>query len=400
MQSRIILISNDSNFFEYITPKLNLRKSDELFRFSFAELPDKLHLLASALLIINSENAEENTLELLNLTKPAVSLVFGYNDDVDFKVEVYKRGALGYVTPFMQDEEFSAKLTSTLSALAKVEKNSRYRDLLVKNQLITPNNEVYIDYKAMLDSELEKINQTSARAVLLAISPNEKTKFLLLPNQIETIILNCIRENDVLMSYATNKYFLLLYNTDVDSAQKIWEKIQKNIPYKLYAGIGNVLSKPREQIVNEVLNKLHEAINYDKENLRTEKNPVDELGGNSGNFKSFRKDFNKKIEQIVSPVFYHVQQTNNDKLFGMRIEQCVGEGYGLLSINGRNANAMFKITCPGFSKINIDISYKTANHTPSKRISIEPDELEAGFLEDLLEQFIQEFKKEINDDNT
>ena len=35
MQSRIVLISDDVDFFEYISPKLNLRKSDELFKFGF-----------------------------------------------------------------------------------------------------------------------------------------------------------------------------------------------------------------------------------------------------------------------------------------------------------------------------------------------------------------------------
>ena len=43
---RIVLISDDSDFFEYISPKLILRKSDELFRFSFDEVLEKLHLLS------------------------------------------------------------------------------------------------------------------------------------------------------------------------------------------------------------------------------------------------------------------------------------------------------------------------------------------------------------------
>ena len=48
MQSRIVLISDDSDFFEYIFPKLELRKNDELFRFKFDELPDKLHMLETS----------------------------------------------------------------------------------------------------------------------------------------------------------------------------------------------------------------------------------------------------------------------------------------------------------------------------------------------------------------
>ena len=69
MQSRIVLISDDIDFFEYVYSKLNLRKSDELFKFSFDDIPNKIHLLSTSVLIINSENASQKTLELLKLTK-------------------------------------------------------------------------------------------------------------------------------------------------------------------------------------------------------------------------------------------------------------------------------------------------------------------------------------------
>lgn len=401
MQSRIVLISDDSDFFEYIRTKLMLRKSDELFTFCFDELPDKIHLLSYSLLIINSENSEDKTLELLNWLKGTPSILFAYNENSEFKVKAYHAGALGYVTPLTSDEEFQAKMIPALSAVSLLEKNQQYREILVQNNQIFESNEVFTDYSAILDRELDKINKMSTPAVLAAISPNDKTKFLLLPNQIETIILNNIRRNDVLMNYASNKYFLLLYNTNIDSAQKLWAKIQEQIPQKIYAGFANVGSKVRQQLINEVLNRLLEAINYDKDYVRTNKNPINELGGTGGNFKFFRQEFNKKIEQIVTPVFYHTQQKYNDKLFGMSIEQGIGEGYGTLYIKSRHAVGAFKITSPGFSKINIDITYQTsAQNIDAKRITLEPEELEAGVLEDLLEQFILEFKKEINDDNT
>ena len=59
------------------------------------------------------------------------------------------------------------------------------------------------------------------------------------------------------------------------------------------------------------------------------------------------------------------------------------------------------MTSPGFSKINIDITFSSSpENIDAKRISLNPDELEAGVLEDLLEQFIAEFRKEVNNDNT
>ena len=61
MAGRIVLISDDPDFFEYIRQKLELRKSDELFTFPFDSVPEKLQLIDSAVLVVNSENAEDKT---------------------------------------------------------------------------------------------------------------------------------------------------------------------------------------------------------------------------------------------------------------------------------------------------------------------------------------------------
>ena len=392
MQGRVVLITNDSDFFEFIVPKLKLRKSDELFRFKFEDIPEKLHLLQTSVLIINSESSKEQTIELLRILKGNPTIIFSFNEDENFKIACLKSGALSYFTPMTSDDEIDIELTSALNVSSLLMKNLRYREILEKNNCITPNNEVFLDYVNVLDRELDKINKTSTPSVLAAISPNEKTKFLIKPNQIETIILNNIRKNDILMSFAVNKYFLLLFDTDIDGAQKIWAKISSQIPEKIYAGFAKTFSKSRQQLINEALNKLHEAINYEKIAVSMSNSEA-----STNNFKQFRQDFNKKIEQVITPTFYHIKQKYTDKLYGVIIEQEIGDGYGILRIKNHQIQSVFKITSAGFSKINIDITYLSGNENlDTKRIALEPDELEAGFLEDLLEQFILEFKKEIN----
>ena len=396
MQGRVVLITNDSDFFEFIAPKLKLRKSDELFRFKFEDIPEKLHLLQTSVLIINSESSKEQTIELLRMLKGNPTIIFSFNEDENFKIACLKTGALSYFIPMTSDDEIDIGLTSALNVSSLLMKNLRYREILEKNNCITPNNEVFLDYVNVLDRELEKINKTSTPSVLAAISPNEKTKFLIKPNQIETIILNNIRKNDILMNFAVNKYFLLLFDTDIDGAQKIWAKISSQIPEKIYAGFAKTFSKSRQQLINEALNKLHEAINYEKIAVSMSNSEA-----STNNFKQFRQDFNKKIEQVITPTFYHIKQKYTDKLYGVIIEQEIGDGYGILRIKSRQIQSVLKITSAGFSKINIDITYLSGNENiDTKRIALEPDELEAGFLEDLLEQFILEFKKEINDGTT
>ena len=43
----------------------------------------------------------------------------------------------------------------------------------------------------------------------MAVSPDDRSKFAIQANQIETVIINNIRENDLLINYAPNKYFII-----------------------------------------------------------------------------------------------------------------------------------------------------------------------------------------------
>ncbi len=398
MAGRIVLISDDTAFFEYIRQKLELRKSDELFMFSFDNVPEKLPLMETSVLIVNSENSEDKTLDLLKLLRGTPAIVFAYNEDDVFRRKCYRLGMFDFMTILTPDAEFRARIIPALTIASILEKNQQYREILVNDNYITPNNEVFLNYNYILDKELEDINSGKKNAVFAAIAPNDKTKFLLTANMIETVILANIRRNDILMSYAPNKYFLLMYDTNISSAQSLWEKVSSQLPQKLYAGFVNVSNQKRQQLINEVLNKLHESINNDR-NIPTS-TPINGLESYT-NFKLFRQEFGKKFEQIVSPVFYQVQQKYSDKFSGITIQQESSEGLGAFYIKGKTASSSFRITSPGFSKINIDITYqRNSSNVDAKRITLEPEEFEAGLLEDLLEQFILEYKRGIDYDNS
>lgn len=405
MANRIVLISDDPDFFDYIRSKLELRKSDELFMFAFDSVPEKVHLLKSSVLIVNSENAREKTIDLLNIFKGTPIIVTAFNEDDSFRRKCYRAGMFDFMPLLTPDAEFRARMIPALSVAGLLEKNKQYRDVLVVNNVVSEDNDVFLDYNYILDKALEEISINKKKAVFVAISPNEKTKFLLKACMIEEVILNNIRRNDILMSYAANKYFLLMYDTDIVAAQKIWQKIVAQLSEKVYAGFCTVLSQKRQQLINEALNKLHEAINYDKDlppmnDIEGKMKPMQTSNLAYSNFKMFKQEFVRKVEQVVSPVFYQVQQKYSGKFIGVTFEHATGEGYGTFFIKGKHSISCFRITSPGFSIINIDITYqKDSANIDAKRITLEPEELEQGLLGDLLEQFVLEYKRGYGDDN-
>ena len=401
MANRIVLVSDDKDFFDFVRAKLVLRKSDEVFCFSFEELPEKLYLLSAAVIIVNSEGVEK-CIDLLKIVKDIPVLVSAYNDDLDFKNNCYKSGAFDFITLLTSDSEFQARLVPALTVASIFEKNRIYKELLIKKNILDRNNDVFKDYDCLLIEQLENIKSKTLKATFGAISPNEKTKFHIHSNIMETVILNNLRKTDILMNFAPNKYFLILFDIDSNEAYNIWNKISNQIPQKLYAGFVNITNQTKEELINKALSELHFAINKDKNIAEIKNNPVLSLSNTQftsssyTNFKLFRQEFCKKIEQVITPVFYQIQQKYSNKLSGVTLNHGIGDGYGNFYIKNKNSNSSFKITSPGFSKINIDITYQKDNdNIDAKRITLEPEELEDGLLTDLLEQFIREYFENI-----
>lgn len=389
MTNRIVLVSDDPNYFDYLKGKLELRKSDELFTFKFDEILDKIHLLKNNVLIINSELSQDKTLALIKIFKSTPIIVTAYNDDDKFKKKCYHAGIIDFMSLLTPDAEFRARTLPALKLSGILEKNEQYRALLVDKNIIDDNNEVFKSYEEIIETELKKIRSNNQKVIFGAISPSDKAKLKISSNNIETIILNNIRKNDVLMSYAPNKYFIFLKDTDLNYAIKLWNKINQQMPQKIYAGLTKITNQNRQQLINEALNKLHQEINNsNKIDLSKETNQ-------NYNFKIFKQDFIKKFEQVVIPTFYQIQQNYESKLSGINIKQFCNNGEGEFSLTTHNVYLIFKITAPGFSKINIDIIYQLNNNIiDQKRIPLEIEEFTGELLYDLLEQFILEFKGE------
>ena len=398
MANKIVLISDDENFYDYIKLKLELRKSDELFTCSFDEVPEKMDFLESSVLIINSENSRQKTLDMLKLFQGTTIIVTVYNDDDVFKKKCYRAGALDFITLLTSDSEFRVRIFPALSVSSILEKNRQYRKILVKNKIISKHNEVFVDCDNIIDNALDELKQSKREAVFAVISPDSRSKFLIKPNTLETMILANIRKNDILMNYEPDKYYLIMYDTNVESSEKLWKKISEKFQYKVYAGIVQISNKNRHRLITSALNKLHEEFNkndkgiYDKTGL---KNP--DATSPYANFKLFRKEFAQKLEQIINPVFYTVRQKYLHKLTGVKIELDYGDGFATFYIIGKHSLGEFKMSCPGYTKILVDISLKQdSKNVDTKRITFEPDELEAGMLNDLLEQFVSEANTHIN----
>ena len=90
-----------------------------------------------------------------------------------------------------------------------------------------------------------------------------------------------------------------------------------------------------------------------------------------------------------------MQKLYEEKLFETQINQFSNESQSVFELKNENFISTLRITYPGFSKINIDIDHGFSKE-PLKRTSIELNKLSDDMLSKMLEEFIEEYRKECN----
>ena len=100
------------------------------------------------------------------------------------------------------------------------------------------------------------------------------------------------------------------------------------------------------------------------------------------------EQFNKMLEQVLTPIFYQMQVKYEARFCNTKIIQNITPDVSNFLIKGEYFDSEFKLKSSGFSAITIDI----VHNTKEKRITLDLNELEPKTLEVLLEEFIQEHK--------
>ena len=110
------------------------------------------------------------------------------------------------------------------------------------------------------------------------------------------------------------------------------------------------------------------------------------------NFKIFRQDFFKKLEKIVSPIFFRTQKIIEEKLFQTEITHEISEDGCFFILKNDSCNSTFRLTCPGYTRVNIDIAHFCEHEEYKDKISMNIDEVTPEKISALLDDFIKTFQ--------
>lgn len=400
MQRNIILVTNDNKIEAFLKTKLVLlREADSIVVTNYANAKNDIEKYSSDIAVLYCSYEQEECLELIKEIKNTPVILLMENYDKDLLLAAFDAGIKDYLTLSSTDADVLIRIIWALQNKYNSEKAELAEHLLEELKIKEKDSVIYIDYRQIFDYEIEQIKKTSKEAVFMVISPTDNAKLSLDEKVFSDKLCSLLRDGDIIAKALNYRYYVLLNKTNTKGAFALFDRIKKETGIDVAAGISAVNNQTFDELEYETLNANIDALSTGKEVIVVNHDSaaetwIDEINSSpKKNFKLFKQAFNKKLENVIIPVFYRMQQLYEKNMPDGDIEQNVNEKQSIFVIKNGELENIFKITYPGFSKINIDIIHDGLDSAENKRVSFNINELNEDFLEALLDEFYKDTKQ-------
>lgn len=386
---KILLVSDDNDFAQKLDEKLVfLRKNDEIIISDYASALD---LIGECSVVLVHENSTfEQTLSMIKdlRKKKEISIILVANsNNENLILESADLGVDDFILANAENFEFVLRIVHNIEFSVLKQLSQGYIKLLKQVNVVD-------DYSGLFNFDnCQQILKEQKNGIFMAISPCDKMKFSL--DEVGFAIKFAIRKNDIAFIGRGSNFYLYLKDTDFDGAKNVFDKINTKI--KISAGVADISGKTLEKFEKEAQDALIEAQKTEQKFVvhQTKENTLDEwlADTKSGNYKLFRKLFNTKLEKVITPVFYRLQKSYEDKLKNTEIIQFTTDEQCVFELKNKNIKSSLRIIYPGFAKIIVTIKHEGFDSPENSEISLPLDKITQKELVEIVENFIKEYKE-------
>lgn len=401
--SNILLVTNEESITKDFPNKLILlRETDDLSYCDYEDAPDIVFTDKPDIVIVHEHNEKDKTLNLIKYIKTQIDsvLLLINNYDRNFILSAYDEGIDDYFGINSDASEISIRTVNCIKKDNLKKTLNRYSNYLKAYELLDSSDN-YISSKNsenILNIELQTKNYRNG--ALLLIEPDEEGKASYSSDKMKTALNKSIRNTDIIAHSSGIKTFIMISEGGIAGAAKILDKIKKELNDKISikAGICEITSNKFDIIEKHAQCALSESLSSGQEftiytNNEPEENWLEEP--KEKNYKLFKNAFNKKLEKVITPVFYRLQKSWEEKLFNTKIEQYTSDSQSVFRLINPKQTSLLKIVYPGFAKVIVYITHEGLNSPENKEISLSLNEINNKEITHIIEEFIREFKNTI-----
>ena len=403
MQNIVVLITDNEKVALKVNKKvLLLRNTDILQTIHHADCFDKVRKLKPVLIFYHLKlNREDDFLNFLqkvrqneNLKTCSIILIYD-NLDENLLCTAFEKGITDFIRTTASDTEYTIRTLWCLQKRDNVQDNKNQKDLLSQLKILDKKNKVFTENYTYTVLKEESKKDWGCFAV---VAPDVNSRNKMSPDTLMSIIKENVRACDILGYASDFKIYLWFRNTTNEDTRKVLRKIKTALTnnYTISAGYTETKDIPFDEaefLANKALSK---ALLKGNTFICVQEKPKQEKPKKTKidiqNFKQHKANSMKKLETILSPLFFQMQKTNEDKLFETKITQNVNQQKSCFNLKNPECESSFIVTYPGFTTINIEIIQKTQDKEKRKKFYIDTNELSEEKIEEMLEDFIQDFQ--------
>ncbi len=414
--NKIVLISDNSQANEILLSKINLLRDTDIVQVvQLNDSIDVLKKLVPEIIIFYAETYNNSCFDLLDEIKSTAAIsnipILFVCDRIeqDFILSAFDSGIDDYILLAASEAEISMRIIWCLQKSVLVKKCSEHLNQLVNLEVVYSDNyfyrEEYVD--KIFAGVLKNLSINKKQGSFLIMTPDIDCKQKLSPSLLASILKKNVRTSDIVGIKENDKFYILLQNTPIEAVEGFYNRFKEELTeeYSVCVGAADALYADFVKIEKFAKIALQDALVQKKSFVISEptlrKNSENwfdssDMSVPHKNFKLFKQSFTKKLNNVITPVFYQMQKMYEETLFETEIEQFSAEDKSFFALKKGQRKSILTINYPGFSKINIDFSHNGVNREENSRISLSLSELDNQSLSSIIEQFIKEFKSYSN----
>ena len=396
----ILLITEDENVAESVLSKLVLlRESDSIAVCDYKTSLKALQNSCVSVVILHEKAEKEQTINYINAIKSdnyeIILLVNNY--DSEFVLQAYDSGINDFYTVNTDAHEMLIRTVNCFKFRTLKIKSAR--DYILLNHLGAINDETgfykYKFCKPIIEDYLKEPKIQNGMFIILAVDDASKTRFS--GDRLSKAIKQSVRGDDIVFVVNGGKFYILLPNIEKAGAFAVVDKIQNVLGDKIFihAGLSKIANKSFDRLEKETFAAYSEACQTNERAVFLEEKVkgFDEWMDETRNFKLFQNSYLHKLENVITPVFYRLQKTYEEKLFNTKIEQYSDELQSVFRLKNKKCESCLRIIYPGLTKLFINITYEGLESPENRDIELELNEVNQNKISKIVEDYIKEFKK-------
>ena len=401
LKNKIVLICNNEELTEDIKAKiLLLRGNDEFSVIRENNCIEYVLNTKPSVIFYHVGFESENFIKFLEeiknthtLNSSSIIAIFDYLNE-NTLCTAFEKGMTDFLMTDSTDSEFTIRTIWALQKTEILKQADSKNNILSQLQIIDEENNTYTENYTYT---ILKEESTKDWGTFTVIAPDIEIRSKKSSELLMKEIKKNIRSNDILGFASDYKIYLWFKKTETKNVLKILEKIQNNIKENITFSAGFIETKniefdKAEDLANTALSKaLLKGNSFVCAQEPKQKDMFFEK--DVQNFKLNKEFLIKKVEKVLSPLFYQIQKRLEEKLFETKIIQKVEEDLSYFCLENKNIKSTFSVKSSGFTQITIEMTHESEKEEiKPRKVFLEKEEFNEERIEYLLDSFIKYFQ--------